>query len=60
MKKHHIDPVDAMNNKECLCELNRNNIKVQQMKLNYNEPIEDTDTNGLRTLVRVNIPYSEI
>lgn len=60
MRKHKIDPVDAMNNLECICELKRNNLGMQLNQFNYNQPIEDQDTTSLRQMVRSHIPYTDI
>ncbi|XP_037041982.1 E3 ubiquitin-protein ligase RNF31-like isoform X2 [Bradysia coprophila] len=59
MKIHSIDPVGVMNNLECMCELKRNNVPLQYIE-SYGQPIEDTHTAGLRTLIRENIPYEKL
>ncbi|KAG4066077.1 hypothetical protein HA402_001324 [Bradysia odoriphaga] len=59
IKIHSIDPVDTMNNLECMCELKRNNVPLQYIE-SYSQPIEDTHTAGLRTLIRENIPYEKL
>ncbi|XP_037040221.1 E3 ubiquitin-protein ligase RNF31-like isoform X2 [Bradysia coprophila] len=60
MKKHSIDPVDVMNNLECMCELRRNNVNVVLNKASIHLPIEDEHTVALRALVRSQLPYEQI
>lgn len=60
MKRHNIDPVEVMNNLECVCELKRNNVTLALNKVNYFQPIEDASTPGLRSLVETHIPHEQL
>lgn len=60
MKKHSIDPVDVMNNLECICELNRNNIEISLQQRRCDKPVEDIHTKELRALVRSKIPFQNV